>query len=91
MLLCERRHAKMDIKIFVVLIPKEGLACMTLVIVYNQCRQQNTILLVAVIPKEGLVPAYPSFGMTTTKILRPILLDAAQCYSRLASCPKEAF
>ena len=67
-------HENQPLKIFVVVIPKEGLALsgpakpsfgMTQTIKYSP--------VVSVIPEEGLAgpePAKPSFGMTMTKILR---------------------
>ncbi len=79
----ELRHGNTGLKIFVVLIPEEGLAATS----PNQSfcwygTDYGTLLLyrlyfiVGVKPKEGmgeLMPARSSFCMTTTKILRPVL------------------
>ncbi len=77
-------HAKTGLTIFVVVIPKEGLAGISPATPPFGVTPEYRIALfcldglysvVSVILKEGLawlVPAKPSFGMTTTNILRPV-------------------
>ena len=63
-----------SLKIFVVVIPKEGLAGSgPAKPSFGMTLTTGEYFIVGVIPKEGLAgpePAKPSFGMTTTKISR---------------------
>ncbi len=48
----------------------------------------RVIFIIGVMPKKGLgglLPATPSFGMTTTKILRPVLNSITRLRSLLVS------
>ena len=80
--ICQNYIPYILLKVFVIVIPKEGLAGwgpaspslgMTRTIKYYCLFRLYSV--VGVIPKEGLVgpqPANPSFGMTTTKMLRSV-------------------
>ncbi len=72
-MIIELCHEKTDLKVFVIVIPKEGLAGYK-VLLYCLHRLYPVV---GVILKEGLVgpqPANPSLGMTTTKTLRSVCL-----------------
>ena len=69
-------HEKTDLKVFVVVIPKKCYSTAFIVVI------------VGVIPKEGLAgpqPAKSSLGMTTTKTLRYVFLVAHVILSHLHS------
>ncbi len=75
------RHRKTDLKIFVVVIPREGLVGGPRQSFFWYDTDYKIYFVkiadykskVSVIPKEGLAgPANPSFGRTTTKILRSV-------------------
>ena len=76
-------HTKTGLKIFVVVIPKEGLSytspalssCLWYVFVNVRwyCGVPDTSHVCDMCFNFGVMPANHSFGMTTTKILRPVL------------------
>ena len=78
MLISQPGHAKTGLLIFVIVVPKEEPFFWYDIdyrIVRVLCHVHRLHFLDGVIPKEGfagLVPAKPSFGIITTKILRPV-------------------
>ncbi len=69
----DKRHEKTDLKVFVIVIPKEGmkptfreynLLCQQSQILKSRCHTKRTM--------GSAMCAHPSFGMTTTKTLRTV-------------------
>ena len=73
MLISQPGHAKTGLLILVIVVPKEE-PFFWYDIDYRivLCHVHRLHFIDGVIPKEGFVPAKPSFGITTTEILRPV-------------------
>ena len=91
---CDVRHKKIDLKVFVVVIPKEGLPGEAPQSFFGYDTDYKILLyclqrlyfVVGVICKEGLVgpqPTNPSLSMTMTKTLQSVFLWPASNKDRL--------
>ncbi len=102
----ELHHAKISLEIFVIVIPKDGLADISrakpsfgITPVYRivVCCLHRFHSIVAVLPKEGLAGLVPSiskssFAITITKMLRPVFAQRGSSIkvSRYSRCLGEA-
>ncbi len=63
---CDMRHEKIDLKVFVVVIPKEGWTLLTSSTIFSKSRCHTKRRM------DAATRAHPSFGMTTTNTLKSV-------------------